>query len=71
MAKLKFDKEGTLKSEILDAEGDPIKCVFHGDEGVELKVKKYSYLSLSRDNLLELINLIDAADVKYLRGDEE
>jgi len=71
MANLKFNKEGTLKSEILNAEGDPVKCVFHGDEGVELKVKKYSYLNLSRANLLELIDLIDAADVKYLRKDKE
>ncbi len=65
MAKFKLKKNGTLVTEIYDEEGDPIKCSFNYDGCVEIKTKEYSYLCLSKENLIDLIQLIDKAEKKY------
>jgi hypothetical protein len=63
--KLLTDKEGTIHTIIIDAELDGFKCVFNNDSCVEINTKKYNSLTLSRENLFQLIDLIDKADKKY------
>jgi hypothetical protein len=62
---LKADKQGTLKTVIIDAELDDIKCTFNYDDCVELDTDGYSYISLSRDNLYQLIRLIEKSEKQY------
>jgi len=71
MAKFKLKKNGTLVTEIYDGEGDPIKCSFNNDECVDINTKEYSYLSLSKENLIELIHLINKAEKKYEKMDKK
>jgi hypothetical protein len=65
MAKLTTAKDGTIKATIIDAELDGIKCKFNYDDCVELNTKDYSYITLSRENLCQLIHLIDKAEALY------
>lgn len=62
---LRLDKEGTLKSMIIDAEIDPIDCTFNNDDCVQLDTDGYSYITLSIDNLYALIRLIEKAEKRY------
>jgi len=58
-------KDETITAQIIDAELDPVDCIFQNDGCVELNIKGYEYLTLSRENLEQLINLIDASEAKY------
>ena len=69
--KLVTDKEGTIRTTIIDAETDGIACKFNNDNCVEIDTSSYSYLTLSRDNLVELINMIDKADHMYEKRTEK
>ena len=61
---IKKDKEGNFTSFIIDQELDKIECSFHGDNGVELNTENWSYLSLSIENLDQLLNLAYEAQEK-------
>jgi hypothetical protein len=37
----------TLKTTILDEEGDGLNCEFHYDDCIHIKTKDYSYITLS------------------------
>ncbi len=50
---------------ILDAELDPAQCSFLGDDCVEIDTKDVTYLTLSIENLKELIQLIKKAEKEY------
>lgn len=50
---------------ILDAELDPVQCSFLGDDCVEIDTKDVTYLTLSIENLKELIQLIKKAEKEY------
>jgi hypothetical protein len=52
----KLNKNG--KIDIVDADLDLIKCQVVGDS-VEINTKDYTYLTLTKDNLLILIAAID------------
>ena len=59
---MKMDKDGILTSTIVDAELDPIECEFNdGGDAVRIDTKKLSYILLTGDNLLELIDLLEEA----------
>ena len=58
-------KDGVAYGEILDAEMDVIEFVFNNDGCVEIKTKNYSFISLSYENLQDLQDLIEEADVFY------
>lgn len=62
---LKADKEGTLKTTIVDAELDGIECTFNYDRCVELNTEGYSYITLSVENLYNLIWLIEKSEKIY------
>jgi len=63
--KLIIDSEGTAKALIVDEELDTIECVFNNDNCVQLNTECYSYLTLSVDNLQQLIKLITKAEKHY------
>lgn len=63
--KLIEDKEGTLKSKILDEELDVLPLTFNNDGCVEIDTSGYTYITLSRDKLERLLNLIDQAEEEY------
>lgn len=65
MAKLTTAKDGTIKTKIIDAESDVIKCKFNCDGCVELNTKDYTYITLSKANLKDLLNSIDKAEAEY------
>jgi|TARA_R110000822_G_scaffold80191_2_gene191231 hypothetical protein len=48
---------------IIDAELDPVKCTFNGDECVQLDTSGYTHLTLTWDNLKELIKLTSKAEI--------
>lgn len=59
------DKKGNLSATIVDAELDGIECIFNYDGCVQLDTKGYSYITLTVDNLINLIKLIEKAEKKY------
>lgn len=58
-----FPKSGRLRrngtATIIDAELDPIECSFNRDGCVVLDTEGYTYLTLTRENLCLLIQMID------------
>lgn len=62
--KLIIERE-QITAVIVDEELDPIDCSFNNDNCVNLDTEGYTYLTLSRENLEQLINLIDASEAKY------
>lgn len=65
------NEEGTLVANILDGETDTIKCKFNYDDCVELNTARYKHITLSRENLVQLIGLIDKAEQIYDDMDDE
>jgi hypothetical protein len=58
-------KDGLITAKIVDAELDEIQCTFNNDGCVELNTYSASYIILTVDNLLNLIELIEEAELKY------
>jgi hypothetical protein len=63
---LKINEEGTAYAEIVDAELDPVECKFNNDGCVEIETKGYTYITLTKENLQQLIDLIDEAEDHYM-----
>tara|TARA_R110001592_G_scaffold234888_1_gene492706 strand:+ start:592 stop:864 length:273 start_codon:yes stop_codon:yes gene_type:complete len=60
--KMIVDKLGNLTTTIADAELDPIECEFNdGDRTVQLNTEKLTYVMLTYENLLELLDKLDEA----------
>ena len=55
----------TLKTTILDEEGDALNCEFHYDYCIHVKTKEYSFITLSKNNLYKMIELIEEAEEVY------
>lgn len=62
-SKLIEHEDSTITATIIDAELDPIECIFHGDECVELNTKDLTYLCLTKENLKTLLRLISEAEI--------
>ena len=62
--RLKYEDD-TLVSTILDEELDPIELSFHNDGCVEINTMDLSYVTLSVEHLLNLIELINEAEKVY------
>lgn len=58
-------KNGLITAKIIDAEMDEIKCTFNNDGCVELNAYDLTYITLTVDNLVTLIELIEQAELKY------
>ena len=52
----KLNKKGHIQ--IIDSELDPLECNVVADS-IEINTEKYSYICLSKSNLLKLIECID------------
>jgi hypothetical protein len=64
--KLIFDQDNNASAFIVDAELDPIECVFCNDECIDLNTENLTYLKLSVENLYEMIGLIEDSENHYL-----
>ncbi len=62
--------DDTYQSVIIDEELDPVICTFNNDECVEIDTRPFSYLVLSKENLLNLLLLIDEAETEYTAENE-
>jgi len=69
--KLLVDKEGAIRTVIIDDELDGIECKFNYDGCVEINTEGYTYLSLSIDNLFQLASLIEKAEKMYKKRSEK
>ena len=65
--KLKKQKDGTFTSVIVDEEIDPFNVKFIGDECIEIDTGEMAYITLSINNLYQIIDLIEAAEYKYAK----
>ena len=63
--KLKKDKEGTIKSKIVDIEHDLIDVSFDDDNCVRIDTEDYKYITLSIDMLYQLAEMIVDAERMY------
>jgi hypothetical protein len=60
--KLVKNEDGLIQMQIVDAELDPFTCAFNGDESVEIDTSKAMYITLTLENLYQLIEAIEEAD---------
>jgi hypothetical protein len=65
MKRLKTDKKGNITVKIVDAELDLIKGTFNYDGCIELDTHEYTHITLSIENLYDMIYLIEGAEKKY------
>lgn len=63
--KLKKRKDGTFISVIVDEEIDPFNVEFIGADCIQIDTNEMAYITLSIDNLYQIIDLIEAAEYKY------
>ncbi len=57
--KLVINEEGqTASASVVDAELDPIECSFSNDECITLHTAELTYLTLSVENLEQMLDLI-------------
>jgi hypothetical protein len=63
--KIKKRKDGTLISVIVDEEIDPFNVEFIGADCIQIDTNEMAYITLSIDNLYQIIDLIEAAEYKY------
>lgn len=72
VAKKLFPESGKLvklnegySATIVDAELDPIKCNFLYDECVMVEIEGYEYISLTKQNLKDLLRMIEESEALY------
>ena len=64
-SQLRLDKEDTYIVTFKDAELDPVKAKFHYDNCIEIDTKGYTYITLTEENLYEMINYISVTQELY------
>jgi hypothetical protein len=62
--KLKKIRGGGYKSIIVDEELDPFDVQFHGDNCIEINTEGMAYITLSVNNLYDMIDMIEEAEFK-------
>lgn len=63
--RLIIDKDNEASAQIVDAELDVINCEFNNDDCVVLDIKDYTYITLTKSNLMNLVRLIEKAKTHY------
>lgn len=58
-------KNGVAKINLLDAEGDIFECEFMGAEDVQINTEDLTYLTLSKENLITLLEQMERAEAYY------
>jgi DNA-directed RNA polymerase alpha subunit len=61
--KLVKNEDGLIQMQIVDAELDPFTCAFNGDGLVEIDTSKAMYITLTLENLYQLIESIEEAEL--------
>ena len=61
--KLIQNEDGSIQMQIVDAELDEFICAFNNDECVQIDTSKHQYITLSLENLHQLINAIEQAEI--------
>jgi DNA-directed RNA polymerase alpha subunit len=61
--KLTQDDDGNIQMKIVDAELDEFICDFNNDECVEIDTSNHQWITLSVENLHQLINAIEQAEI--------
>lgn len=57
--KLIIDEDEEHSAIIVDAELDPLHCTFNYDDCIQIDVGQYSYITLSKETLYQMIALIE------------
>tara|TARA_R110002073_G_scaffold7634_1_gene43299 strand:- start:3178 stop:3399 length:222 start_codon:yes stop_codon:yes gene_type:complete len=66
MSRLKVNKvDHFIESYIIDSDGVVVECGFINDGCVQLNTSNFEWIAFNRDNLFELIKLIDEAEVAF------
>lgn len=65
--KIKKIRGGGYKSIIVDEELDPFDVHFHGDDCIEIDTGGMTYITLSIDNLYEMIEMIQEVECKLYK----
>jgi hypothetical protein len=65
--KLKKIRGGGYKSIIVDEELDPFDVQFHGDNCIEINTEGMTYITLSVNNLYDMIDMIEEAEFKLYK----
>ena len=61
-----FDYDNDIFKELLfDAEGDELKCHFETEDTVNIDTKELTYVLLTKENLFQLLSLMDDAEKNY------
>ena len=63
--KLQVDEKGGLFAVIVDVDMDSYVCKFNYDDCVEIDMGDYNSISLERNSLIRLANLIEEAEEIY------
>jgi hypothetical protein len=61
--KLIQKEDGGIQMQIADAELDLFTCTFNGDDCVEIDTSSSQYITLSLENLYQLIEAIEEAEI--------
>ena len=65
--KLKKIRGGGYKSIIVEEELDPFDVQFHGDNCIEINTEGMKYITLSVNNLYDMIDMIEEAEEKLYK----
>jgi hypothetical protein len=65
------EESQTFKSVIVDAELDPIEVTIMNDDTVQIHTEDYSFITLDRDSLQQLLSLMDEVETKYEELEEQ
>lgn len=60
-----IDENNHLSLTIVDAEGDEVNCDFNYDECVNINTDGLEYITLSKENLEELLTAINESERYY------
>jgi hypothetical protein len=63
-------ESGSMKSVIIDQELDPFNVIMRGDDCVLIDTEEMAYITLSIEDLLDLIKLIRKADQLVLKNNK-
>jgi len=66
--KLMIKKDQEITAVIIDAELDPVNCEFNNDDCVKINTDKLEWVTLSRENINDLLDLLDEAEKEHKKN---
>lgn len=58
-----IENNGEFTAQIIDGELDPIQCTFKSDGCVELNTEDLTYITLTYDNLVMMLEFLDEVEL--------